>query len=272
MRVFDFLQYYWYARTKYQIDSPFVFDFINHVLTSPVDTPYKSDFQSIRATLLQDHSKINLEPLGAESKVLNGRKTTISRVARSSLTLPSQQALLYRLVKHYRPKYLLELGTNFGLTTALQQLANPDGLLISIEGQPQIFQQAMEIHRNFKHFNNRPRLLLGSFEQQLPQALAQFPRLDYLFIDGDHRFEAVVSNYLMCKEHLTHESVVVIHDIYWSAGMKAAWNKIKVRSEVKVAIDLFHCGILFFSEDVKEPLDLKLITSKWKPLSWGFFR
>ncbi len=272
MRVLDFLSYYWSARTSYQIDSPFVFNFIQEVLDSKSIHPYLADIQTFRNKLLQDNSKLRLEPMGAGSSTLNRSESTVSSMARASLSSPGQQAFLYRLVRRYLPETMLELGTSFGLATIHQQLGNPKAHLISIEGQRPIYEKALEIIQQFRHFNNRPNLKLGTFEEQLPLALAQWPKLDYLFLDGDHRYEAVLKNYLTCQPHLHEDSMVVIHDIYWSQGMKEAWNHIKRRAEVTVALDLFHSGVLFFSSDIREPIYLSLIPSQWKPLNWGFFR
>ena len=38
---------------------------------------------------------------------------------------------------------------------------------------------------------------------------------------------------------------MIFDDIYWSSGMKEAWNEIKAHSDVTVTIDLFWIGLVF---------------------------
>ena len=51
---------------------------------------------------------------------------------------------------------------------------------------------------------------------------------------------------------------MIFDDIYWSVGMKKAWEEIKEYPEVTVTIDLFWIGLVFFRNDrVKEHFKVK---------------
>lgn len=272
MLVWDFLKFYWRAETKYRLDSPFLFRFTEEVVEGSRNAPYHLDLKALRSKLLKDHSKLRMEQLGAGSQVISRQHPTVAQIARSSLSSSSQQALLYRIVKTYQPAKMLELGTSFGLSALHQQLGNVKADLISIEGRQDIHLRAQEMVNQFKHLPQKPLLWHGTFDEKLPAALDRLNTLDYLFIDGDHRYKALLNYYETCLPYLHHKSVVIIHDIYWSQGMQRAWREIVQRPEISVAIDLFHTGILFFDTDVKETLSLRLVPFVWKPWMLGFSR
>lgn len=45
--------------------------------------------------------------------------------------------------------------------------------------------------------------------------------------------------------------MIVLDDIHWSAEMEAAWETIKQHPQVRMSIDLFFIGIVFFREEFK---------------------
>jgi hypothetical protein len=45
---------------------------------------------------------------------------------------------------------------------------------------------------------------------------------------------------------VNENTLLIFDDIYWSEGMKAAWNEIKAHPKVTVTIDLFWIGLVFF--------------------------
>jgi len=45
---------------------------------------------------------------------------------------------------------------------------------------------------------------------------------------------------------------MVFDDINWSEGMQEAWDIIRKNERVKISIDLFYMGILFFRKEQKE--------------------
>jgi hypothetical protein len=45
-------------------------------------------------------------------------------------------------------------------------------------------------------------------------------------------------------------TILVVDDIYWSAEMEQAWERIKEHPRVTSTIDLFQLGIVFFNRDL----------------------
>jgi predicted O-methyltransferase YrrM len=77
-------------------------------------------------------------------------------------------------------------------------------------------------------------------------------RIDLAFIDGNHRKEPTL-RYFETILPKTHEgSCIVFDDIHWSSEMEEAWELIRKDERVKLSIDLFFIGIVFFRTEFRE--------------------
>jgi len=55
-----------------------------------------------------------------------------------------------------------------------------------------------------------------------------------------------------CLKAINNETVFVFDDINWSEGMKNAWKQIKKHPSVRISIDLFFLGIVFFRKELSK--------------------
>jgi len=56
-----------------------------------------------------------------------------------------------------------------------------------------------------------------------------------------------------------NESMLIVTGIYESKKNLALWNEIKKREEVRVTIDVYHCGLVFFRrEQAKEHFKIRI--------------
>jgi predicted O-methyltransferase YrrM len=164
--------------------------------------------------------------------------------------------LLFRLVNHFKPKNILEIGTSLGITTLY--LATPDTLskVITLEGSEQTANVAA---LNFKMAEVKNiEIIRGEFSETLPAAIARLNTLDFVYFDGNHRREATLKYFKACLQRHNEESVFVFDDIYHSKEMFEAWKEIKEHSEVTLSLDLFSLGIIFFRrERIKQHFTLR---------------
>src|SRR5664279_4211712 len=114
-----YLNYYIKAQNGkgHGVHSPFVFDFIIHVLNDEKEYECYKQIEHLRQQLLNDNSTIEVEDFGAGSAVIPFEKRKVSAIAKSSLKSKKFARLLYRIVKYYNPQNIIELGTSFGITT-----------------------------------------------------------------------------------------------------------------------------------------------------------
>jgi predicted O-methyltransferase YrrM len=78
------------------------------------------------------------------------------------------------------------------------------------------------------------------------------PNPDLVFFDGNHKKEPTLSYFEQCLPHIHPGTIFLFDDIHWSAGMEEAWNIIRNHPKVRVSIDLYHLGIVFFREELSK--------------------
>lgn len=252
----DYLKHYFTAKSRHGVHSPFVYELIDSVI---YDFSAKTEYlpiEQIRQQLLQSKSKVTVVDLGAGSHINKNQVKEVRQIAKNALKSPRLAQLIYRIVAHLKPKSLIELGTCLGVTSLYLNRANPSAKLTTIEGCQEIADVAA---KNFeiseaKNIN----LLVGNFDRVLPEVLEKGQQIDFVFIDGNHTEEATLRYFSWILPKAYDKTVIVFDDIYWSEGMKTAWNKIKQHPKVSVTIDLFWIGLVFFKTDqVKEDFKVK---------------
>ena len=86
---------------------------------------------------------------------------------------------------------------------------------------------------------------------QLTTHNSQFTNL--IYFDGNHSKKATLEYFELLLPTINNNSVWIFDDIHWSKDMESVWEIIKNNPSVKVTIDTFQWGIVFFREEqVKE--------------------
>lgn len=252
----DYLKHRLTAKSRHGTHSPFVYQLTDEVI---YDFNSKSDYKSVEAQrkkLFNDDSLLTVTDLGAGSHLNKNRVKQVRQIAKNALKSPRLAQLIYRLAKENHPKNIIELGTCLGITTAYLSKACPDAEIITIEGCPETAKVA---YRNFQDLDlDNVELQVGNFDILLPQVAAKEGQLDFVYIDGNHRKEATLNYFNWCLPKVHENSLIIFDDIYWSKGMKEAWQEIKDHPEVTVTIDLFWIGLVYFRKgQAKEHFKLK---------------
>ncbi|HXR82676.1 MAG TPA: class I SAM-dependent methyltransferase [Hanamia sp.] len=231
------------------VHSPFVFDFIIHVLNDKKKYDCYSKIESVREQLLSNNHTIEVEDFGAGSAVIPFKNRVIKDIAASSLKKKKYSQLLFRIAKYYRSKTIVELGTSFGITTSYLASANPDSKVVTFEGAGNIAKIAAQ---NFKDLDlANIELIEGNFEKSLSLINEKIEKADLLFIDGNHRKDPTLEYFNFFLTKSTNNSIFIFDDIHWSREMEDAWKLIQQHDSVTLTIDLFFIGLVFFSKDFK---------------------
>ncbi|MCB2407598.1 O-methyltransferase [Hymenobacter lucidus] len=225
--------------------SPFVFGLYTHVINHDGTFAAYTPIEARREQLRQDATLITVRDFGAGSHTGAGRQRSIGSIARTAAKPRPFGQLLFRLVNHFQPRTILELGTSLGLTTAY--LAAPDSRsrIITFEGCPQTAAVARQTFAELALTNIE--VVEGNLDETLAPTLAALPGpIDFAFFDGNHRYEPTVRYFEQCLPYRTERSVFILDDIHWSAEMEQAWATIKTHPDVRLTIDLFFIGLVFF--------------------------
>ncbi|MDB5090412.1 MAG: SAM-dependent methyltransferase [Mucilaginibacter sp.] len=240
----DYLLHRLKAKNRHGIHSPFVYRLIDNVIYDFDAKKVYTDVENIRETLFNDTRIITITDLGAGSHVNNNRQKKISDIAHNALKPPKLAQLLYRLVADLKPGNIIELGTCLGITTLYLQKAAPTAKVYTMEGCPETAKIAKETFK--KGEINIVEPVIGNFDDTLPGIINDIDQLDFVFVDGNHQKDATLKYFEWCLPKVHENTMLIFDDIYWSTGMKQAWEQIKAHPQVIVTIDLFWIGLVFF--------------------------
>jgi predicted O-methyltransferase YrrM len=235
------------SKNEHGVHSPFVFELYTRIILALDPYYIFPEIEACRSRLLTSAEEIMVEDMGAGSKANLSRKRKVRDIARYSLKNTKTAQLLFRLVNHFNPQVIVELGTSLGISTLYLAAPNPGSAVYTFEGCPQTLAVA---RRNFKHFGYSHIIpVAGNIDQSLPVQIAGIPQLDFVFFDANHRLAPTLHYFNICLTRSHAESVFVFDDIYWSAEMAEAWRQIKAHPQVMLTIDLFYVGLVFFRKE-----------------------
>lgn len=261
--VLRYFRYFKRAKTRYSVHSPFVFQFCENILEDQRTFYAFERLETLRKELFKDNRKIQVTDFGAGSHTNNSKERVISSIAKSAVSPASQSQILFKIVEHFKPNTMLEMGTSLGLTAAYQALPHTESKFISLEGCPKISQVAQENWAKLGIENIE--IITGEFGNTLEKSLLKLQSLDYVFFDGNHQKEPTIEYFEKCLPYAHADSIFIFDDIHWSEGMEAAWEDIIQHPSVRLSIDLFFMGIIFFRTEQKETEHFTLIPSRMKP-------
>jgi predicted O-methyltransferase YrrM len=251
-KFFQFKSYttYWLdAIGEHSLHSPFFFNFYRDVVKTDALDPDTTYIEGIRNKLLSDENVISVTDLGVGSAHFGNSSRKIKDIARTSLSTAKYSNLYRRIIKHFNGKNIIELGTSLGINTLYLARALPC-FVRTFEGAPGISTIASRLFREAGVDNIK--LIEGNVDVTLPRELESVERVDFAFLDANHRLEPTLNYFDILATKAHHGSVIVLDDIHSSAEMEKAWRTIQNRADVFATADLFRCGMAFFDPSLNK--------------------
>ena len=139
----------------------------------------------------------------------------------SALQVPAELLELANLIATRKPKTVLEIGTALGGTLLLMcRLSDPNATIISLDLADRDLRYRgyrEPIFRSFPRKRQKLHLVLAdSHREETKHRIANLledKRLDILFIDGDHSYGGVRSDFEMYSPFVRQGGIVIFHDI-----------------------------------------------------------
>ncbi len=239
------------GRGGHGVHSPLVYELVTQVLHKEKQLYAFDKIEAQRNRLLNDDRIITVEDFGAGSRFGKSSHRKIQDIAKSALQPKHSAQALAKMVHHYRPTTILELGTSLGITTAYLASSNPSAQVLTIEGSKEIGVLAKNVWEELSIKNIQ--LLIGNIDDVLKQELERIQKIDFALLDGNHRYEPTMRYFNQILPFCHSDSILILDDIHWSSEMNRVWNEIIEHQQITASIDFFHFGILFFkSGRVKE--------------------
>jgi predicted O-methyltransferase YrrM len=242
------LQYKLNAKDEHSIHSPFVYTLYTEVINNKHNFYAFDVLNKIRKQLLNNHQTIEVVDLGAGSKKMNNTRK-IADIAKYSVVNKNYGELLFRLINHFKPKSVLELGTSLGLSALYMAQAAPKANIISIEGCPNTSAFAKTVMADVGIKNVE--VLNSSFDNAF-ETILQNKKFDVVYIDGNHTYTATIKYFNELLKYTDENSILIFDDIYWTPDMTKAWEEIKLHPAVTLSIDLYKVGLVFFRKENKQ--------------------
>ncbi len=246
-----FLNYYFRAKTAHGVHSPFVYKFITELLENKNEDYYTfKELDTVRDSLLENETVLEITDFGAGSKVFKDNKRKVSDLVKYGTSKAKFSELYFKLVNFTDSQFIVELGTSIGLNTLYLAKANSKSTVYTLEGCPEIATFAKKLLEQNGVQNCY--VINDTFEKAFPKLLSEIPKLDFLYIDGNHNYQSTINYFKLGLAKKHNHSVFVFDDIKWNAEMQKAWEEIKNHAEVTLSLDLFYAGIIFFRKEQKE--------------------
>jgi predicted O-methyltransferase YrrM len=221
-----------------------MYDFFQKVIYEK--NPYYcfEDIEKLRKSLKKNNKTLNINDFGTGAK----RTEKISKIAYRSLTKPRFAQMIFRAAHFTKNITVLELGASLGLTTAYLAKANSKSKVISLEGSEEIAEIAKNNFNKLKI--NNIEIIIGNIDKTLDDTLINIDKIDFVFIDANHHYSAVIQYFNKILPKLDENSVLAIDDIYWSSEMNRAWRQIQQHVAVVCSVDLFQLGFVFYNKNL----------------------
>lgn len=219
-----------------------VLDADEKALANKIDTFRATISGMIEETEVYNYSspKSNTFSKTEEDRAVPGpyEKKEANSILRSG-TAPLKGILLRRIIQGTGVKRVLELGTQVGFSGCY--FLSVDGVeLVTIEGSPA---QAKIARKNLERISSNFTVQNVLFDEAIDQLIADNQKFDCVFIDGQHEKEATIYYAERVRPLLSDKAILIYDDIYFSEGMKEAWDEVKAFPAVTESIDLLRVGV-----------------------------
>lgn len=241
----EYIKYLLKARGRHGIHSPFVFKLAGQLMNSRSKPTEYKEISRMFTDGCRSQRLIPQMDFGT-----GAGERTLGEIIKKTALPRKYGLLLYRLAAYFRPTHILELGSGAGFSTMYLACGNDSARIVGMEGNPALCEIAGEHLRGLGVGNVE--ILQGNFDALLPEALQQMERLDFAFIDGNHRKTATLEYFKLLLDVSGDDTLLVFDDIHWSRGMADAWQAIAAHPRVTLTIDLFRMGLVFFRQGLSK--------------------
>ncbi|EAR12097.1 hypothetical protein PI23P_12207 [Polaribacter irgensii 23-P] len=251
-----YIQFLLKATNQHGVHSPFVFLLVTKCFYVKLENTLWNKFLNAKSSTAKNHHKIKTLNFDSTSNVFEKKLLKISELGKLEGISNKNAKLLIKIIQYLKPKNILEIGTSIGLGTTAIKIANKNSSITTIEGCPEKIKIARALFLENKL--NASEIIAGNFSETLLTTV-QKKQFDFIYFDSNPTKEATLAFFKIGIQGIHNDSFFIFNSIYKNAEMQAAWSQIKKHPKVRVTIDIFYFGIVFFrKEQAKENFKIRV--------------
>ena len=234
------------STNQHGVHSPFVYKLTTKCFYKKKRTKGKEVLKKYRKKLLNNTESIKITDFGAGSRVFKSDKRAIKKIVKYAAISSKRANLLSEITHYFAPVNILEIGTSLGIATAALHAGNPKAKITTLEGSKITADIA---RKQFDHFSfQNIDVIIGEFSKNLT-ALKIENSLDLVYFNAKGQKKATLEYFEYCLNFINNDSFFIFNDIHRDKEMEAAWKDIQNHPSVKVTIDTFQWGFVFFRRE-----------------------
>lgn len=235
-----------YRKVRYRkghgVHSPFAFNFITKVIDERASYYCEEAIELTRKKICYPARQVCLPD------IKNGKELVlpIREVVDKMGIKPKNGALLMRMTNYFKPRNILQVGEAVGFSSLYLAAYASDVRVVVLEEHAARAALCRSVFE--KHQASNISLREGAYNDTLPEALAEMGSVDFVYLDFLNSTE--LNSYVVnqCFPCLHDQSVLVVAGIKSSKDKEAFWKQLRFRPEVRVTVDVYEFGIVFFNK------------------------
>lgn len=227
-------------RKGHGVHSPFAYNLMTKVIDERCLYYSFNEIELVRKQLLQDTTLVTYRDRKGRQ-----RTHTIAKAARDEAITPKQGALLFRLCNYFKVKHILQIGSSVGLSTLYLTSYSSQVNCITLEDSSGLAEIARVVYNRMSKAID---LRVGKVEETLSDALQAMEQPDLVYFNINSQPYDVLRLFKQCAGCADTHTIFVVHGIKSDKYMHQCWKSMCVDPKVRVSMDLYHMGLLFFNE------------------------
>jgi len=215
-KILSYLRFLKGSKNQHGIHSPFVYDFITLCLYDKKKYAAYKKIKDYKQLLQQNENEKDLSLTDKKCK------------------------LLHRITKYFQAEEIIDLSFSNGLASAAMDIENTTIFCLANSDQKLKSTRIFLSNFDFSHI----KLTSEKFEKVLNQ-LSKNTKKQF-FISKNINVNKTKSIFDALLPYITSDSFVILEGIHQSKEKEKLWKEFKNYSKVKVTIDIFFWGIIFF--------------------------
>jgi predicted O-methyltransferase YrrM len=217
-----------YKRKGFGVHSPFVYNLITKVIEEKSAFYAFTEIETFRKELLARTD---------EASILTARETQPANYG----------AFLFRMVNFFKCRNVIQIGSSTGVMGLYLAMAAPTQCDCYLLDERQgILQSVREFA--LAHHLNRIHYMEGDCRENLASLRSTLPGADLIFINQLPETVRIETLMQWCEPLINKKSILILNDIVKNKKMKNFWRSVGNHPQVRVIMDLYALGIVFFDD------------------------